>query len=166
MDQRNKGPGAADTAAGVKLNRAQRRAYNATTRSRQERFSLREFHEASGGVFSVEVISYASALALFACAVSGDVEARYKLVALQDYLKRVVRRPPPLCFDCDFEFSAGRQPTAFVLSRPFAGPPELSLVSGLCARCAATTDMNAMILRRMRQVWPDATMQTEIGGVQ
>ena len=166
MDQRNKGPGAADTASGVKLNRAQRRAYKAATRSGQGRLSIREFHEASGGCFSVEVISYASVLGLFACAVAGDTEARYKLKALEDYIARCGARPAPLCFDCDVSFGVGRLPTAFVLSRPFAGPPQMNMVSGLCARCAATPDLHAMILRRMRLVWPDATMRTDMGGVQ
>ena len=123
MDQRNKGPGAAATASGAKLNRAQRRAYNRASRSGQ-RLTLKEFHEASGGCFTVEVISYASALALFASAVAGDVEARFKLKALEDYIARCGARPAPLCFDCDVSFGVGRLPTAFVLSRPFAGPPQ------------------------------------------
>src|SRR5579862_7427908 len=114
MDQRNKGPGAADTASGVRLNRAQRRAYKAATRSRQERLTIREFHESSAGCFSVEVVSYVSALGLFACAAAGDIEARFKLAALEDYIARCGARPAPLCFDCDVSFGVGRQPTAFV----------------------------------------------------
>jgi hypothetical protein len=60
-----------------------------------------------------------------------------------------------LCLACDTAFRPDVLPAAYAVSLPFADR-EHAIVTGVCASCAEREELQRVMLRRLRSIWPTA----------
>jgi hypothetical protein len=96
----------------------------------------------------------------------GNETARQTLLAMSKVLKVITkdrRKTLCMCLDCNVEFSKKVLPVAFTISIPmfpFADKNSKRLVVNcICERCLHRDNLEAEILRTLRELWPDASFQ-------
>jgi hypothetical protein len=132
----------------------------------KKRPTLQDLHHAAAGAIEVLVITPAMTRPLLAAAAADDRKAQTILMAIMDYARHTHDKPKGqgrLCLDCKVEFPADEVPLHFMICLPaFAPQPQVSLVTGICASCAARGDLADVVTRRLREIWPSATPHSTV----
>jgi hypothetical protein len=163
-----KHPGAVGAVPGSKraLGSDDGREPNASRQRSKERPSLRDLDRAVAGAVEVLVVTPAMTKPLLATAAAGDTKARTILMAIMDYVRHTHTKPKgqgALCLDCEVEFPADEVPLHFLICLPaFAPQPQVSVVTGICEKCAARSDLADVVTRRLREIWPSATSHSTV----
>lgn len=155
-----------------------RRAEKARVKAEQRRhgeegvnaFSSAACQGAASGALENYIIPAAYYPLLLAGAAAGEPTtsalARAITTCMMETAKRAVTAPETafLCLDCDAKFGPNLAvPVAFSVALPFSNR-DAAIVTGICAACAESgQDLQAMALRRLRSLWPDAYLMSAAG---
>jgi hypothetical protein len=103
------------------------------------------FHEKAGGALSARLFR-----------LNGAPPPPDAGLAIFNWCAQAAALGDVLCLDCDAQFGRDGWPKAFLVVTPHGRSAANSMVSGICAACAAhiDADVYAMALRRMAMIWP------------
>jgi len=133
---------------GIGLNRHQR-----PRAARQRRYSIRDFHVDTAGVFSIGVLTSLNITALILT--NEGIAA-----TLIDWLARI-EQTRPLCACCDFIFTREVPPTLWLIAQAVGNPAARgAMLMGACEDCCVRYPTNGTLIaaaaeQLKRGAWPD-----------
>jgi hypothetical protein len=126
------------------MNRAERRRWQK---------NVRRFTRACAGVLESYIVSAQDRTRLMLAALCGEPTGVALAQAISIWTEQAMKPgAKTLCLDCDTVFRPDVVPAAYAVSLPFANH-ECAIVTGVCASCAER-DLQQVMLRRLRAIWP------------
>ena len=135
----------------------------AAERRRWQQDMLRFTHACAGALESYVVPAGDLPRLTVLAALSGEPTGRALARAIKLWRRQALAPGAHVpCLDCDVRFGPELPPAAYAVSLPFADRGH-ALVTGVCASCAERKDLQQVMRRLLRQIFPDAYSVKEGG---